>query len=54
MHGEVKVWHMTEEERQGYIKKYPIKKEKPPSGMTYVTLEMQVMEKGRKRRKVEG
>lgn len=26
MHGEVKVWHMSEEERLDYIKKHPIKK----------------------------
>lgn len=24
MHGEVKVWYMTEEERLAYIKKHPI------------------------------
>jgi hypothetical protein len=30
LHGEVKVWYMTEKQRQEYIKKHPIRPIEPP------------------------
>ncbi|PAE20518.1 hypothetical protein CHH80_10925 [Bacillus sp. 7504-2] len=35
MHGEVKVWYMTEEELQAYIKKHPIKPTEKPKGTSF-------------------
>ncbi|WLR53567.1 hypothetical protein LC048_13645 [Mesobacillus subterraneus] len=39
MIGKVTVWKMTEEERQAYIKKYPIKSTERPKGSSFVSLE---------------
>lgn len=41
MVGKVTTWHMSEEERQAYIKKHPIKKTKPHSGATFVNLDFE-------------
>jgi len=38
MHGEVKVWYMTEEERLAYIKKNPIVPVKRKKGSSYVNI----------------
>lgn len=38
----VTVWQMTEEERQAYIKKHPIKKRKPPSGASFVNVDFEL------------
>jgi hypothetical protein len=35
MIGKVTEWKMTEEERQAYIKKHPIKPTKKPTGSTF-------------------
>jgi peptide methionine sulfoxide reductase MsrA len=37
--GKVKVWYMTEEERQEYIKKYPIRPTKKANRMDFVDYE---------------
>jgi hypothetical protein len=37
--GEVKVWHMTEEERKEYIKKHPIKSTKKAKRTDFVDYE---------------
>lgn len=50
MIGKVTVWHMTEEERLAYIKKHPIISDKP-KGSSFASLDDQVQEKGKSRRK---
>ncbi|CEG28095.1 hypothetical protein [Bacillus sp. B-jedd] len=45
LHGEVKVWYMTEEERLAYIKKHPIKPTKRNKK------EVHLKDMGRKKRK---
>jgi hypothetical protein len=40
---------MIEEERQAYIKKYPIKAQKPPKGSTFVSLEAETQANMKKR-----
>jgi DNA invertase Pin-like site-specific DNA recombinase len=39
--GKVTVWYMTEEERQAYIKKYPIIPTERPSGATFESVKEQ-------------
>lgn len=49
--GKVEVWHMTEEERQAYIAKHPIKPQKKPKGSSYNNLtEGELTKEKRKRR----
>jgi hypothetical protein len=49
MIGKVIKWTMTEEERQAYIKKYPIKATEPPKGSTFVSLEAETKANMKKR-----
>jgi hypothetical protein len=37
-HGKVETWYMSEEERQAYIKKHPIKPEQPSRGSTFASV----------------
>lgn len=37
MHGQVKVWYMSEEERLSYIAKHPIKQDEKPKGAIFST-----------------
>ena len=41
MVGKVTTWHMTEEERQAYITKYPIKRTQPHSGASFVNMDFE-------------
>lgn len=50
MISKVEVWYMTEEERQAYIKKYPIK-EKKPKGSSFASLDVETQAKGKSKRK---
>lgn len=38
LHGEVIVWHMTEEERLAYIAKHPIVPKERPKGTAFVNI----------------
>lgn len=51
LHGEVKVWHMTESERLEYIRKHPIRPSKAPKGTSYTDInEMQNKREDRRKK----
>jgi hypothetical protein len=49
--GKVDVWYMTEEERQAYIEKHPIKPQKRPKGASFSSLSDGELTKEKRKRR---